>query len=480
MNRAILTSITLFLIGSVSAWGPLTHRYFCEEAVETIWGQRGIECLNVTKLKFCEVLEDKQRDACMINPVQSWDLPEVAFKDEELHQDYSRCPIIGHDREWICGDPADSFASDTAASWFERSKSSKSTCERVHKFCIGSHYLTDSQFSVHQTKYDNLRCMGELEEGVDERIYDKNWTVKKNCWFSHSEWRGGINRTVRYRQFFKVTHKTIENVLGNLISEGEAIASIPLVSTTTTTVKGAEIELVLFEEETTPNTTETAYDDVNEELNATLRGIMSLLGSMEKPPERKPRNQGDMGYMWWFIGFIFVLGTGITFYALVKVGIRKERHGVVRPTNMLKINGINEEVEDKLLNCGITSIPKLVETETKKLAKATGISEKRIELWKQAQLKMFDNYFRLNSLLKHEDLTKYQLKEVIGMKTRIGEIMQQYKDEEKLSDTQKEELRKMLWSLNPDEKVQIERLIRGEVVIEEDLAFRIWSQMQKS
>jgi hypothetical protein len=226
-----LLAALLVLSGVVSAWGPATQRFICDEAVEAVWGQATVaECLPKKSSKFleeyCEHLYSiKGADVYVRckNSYQRRDFVHPAnivdefFNDTEFWHDYSQCPIRpGPGRYLICGSKDDAPAPREAQRWFDIAGNESDTCTRVYDFCIGAAYYAKAGNPLNQIVGEEDDCYKKIVDGVEGAIISRKGSFRvseSKCEFKHSD----------YTQEIVVTDRRIKDIISSLVEIGEKI-----------------------------------------------------------------------------------------------------------------------------------------------------------------------------------------------------------------------------------------------------------------
>jgi len=112
----IVLLLVIFAAGYSSAWSAFTREYFCRKSVERVWGfEEMLGCIPYGE--YGRLVGDKIR---------------ILYPPEELGKDHTSCPIVrGDDSLWVCGNSSLNPTGNLAEIWFNKSRDSKTLCERV-------------------------------------------------------------------------------------------------------------------------------------------------------------------------------------------------------------------------------------------------------------------------------------------------------------------------------------------------------------
>jgi len=228
--------LCLFFSNQSAAWGSETHRYICEKAVEEIWSKDVADkCLLTEDLQLqrsiCDIIKEVKGEEnyrrCIEKTaqgefIQPFLIPDLIFNDNELHYDYSKCPISEHDRsrKWICNESGKNLAIEQAELWFNKAKGTYDNCTMVYEFCIASNYISDSYMPLYQTMHVEEEDKNALELRVDKAILsgDPLWGIDIMCDFQY--------RGMRSRQKFEIKIYDIEEIIGDLVDKGRKITEV--------------------------------------------------------------------------------------------------------------------------------------------------------------------------------------------------------------------------------------------------------------
>ena len=243
---AIGICIIIFLSATGSAWGPETHKYICEQAVENIWGKNiGEFCLTNPGIAFqgdfCDDIQNELTDeayqTCIAeeNIIDPSYMVESFFNDTENLYDYSKCPIPENEpnRKWIC-EHGNDITGVYASSWFNKAKGETDICSKLYKFCIGSNYFSNGYMPLYQTRYAGDQDTVLFEKNVDNMILggDSEWKISLFVNF--------YGAGSKYRQKISVDSTLIDQIIANLTDVGRTIVTVvpqttTITQTTTTT-----------------------------------------------------------------------------------------------------------------------------------------------------------------------------------------------------------------------------------------------------
>jgi|GEM_PF-1949838 len=231
-KKSLIILTILGLSIQAASWGPATHKYFCDNAVEQVWGAGVVkQCLPKKSSRFmddfCELVylmkdaqaykacRDSYKKKGFIHPAN---IPDELFNDSELFHDYSHCPVRpGPARYQLCGDREDAPAPSEAQRWFNKAKEQSDTCMRVYAFCIGSVYYSKGENPLNQIRGETQDCYDSIVGGIDDKISSglMYYRAGKRCEFENSD----------FEQEFSVSEKTIETILETLVKIGRNISS---------------------------------------------------------------------------------------------------------------------------------------------------------------------------------------------------------------------------------------------------------------
>lgn len=475
MNVWLAIVFLLIFTSSTVAWGPKTHEFFCKETVINVWGHETYSrCFErISRQQLCSAAGDQYMKTCFNNPVQPWVMPDYLFKDFELHEDYSNCPINkGYERNWICGNTSENYATRASEVWFSLAKNSSNLCQRVHRFCIGSNYFAKSFFPLHQTKHDPDKCRNSLKNNIDSFVENnsRNWSVREYCTFSTFEQRVGRSVRVTAHKTFIIDEEDVIDVLNNLSEKAWDIADDSFV-VESGFANESMISLIVVNI-TKDDVTADIVNDITNRINESVGGIIDIFSKINESILADSTDQSNKDYtlVKWFMGLMIVLGTLSIVYAILPK--RVLTHPITLP-NLNKIPDLNEDDKKRLTDAGIIRIEKFIEQDSKKISEVTDIEVDTIEGWKKIFKQSFDEYFNIDSKLTHDDLTKKQQKVIREIKMDINKTMRVFRNKKKLTEKQQKDLHHIMNPLADDEKKQIQRIIDGVLDIREDQAYRL-------
>lgn len=224
----------------VTAWGPVTQKYICSEAVGFVWGVEVVEeCLPVDDraflTEFCQsvynVMGEEYEEKCL-KAVEEGDVihPALAsynvFGDKNNHHDYSVCPVHkGSARDWVCGDGSRP-AYEMAHKWFAEAESASDKCMRVYQFCVAASYYSDAGSKLRQIRYVENDCVGSIEASIDRSIENglTDWSSNMLCRFDNGN-RGTNHRD--YQQRMGESSSTIYRIITELTQTGAKLREMP-------------------------------------------------------------------------------------------------------------------------------------------------------------------------------------------------------------------------------------------------------------
>ncbi|MBD3387349.1 MAG: hypothetical protein GF416_00180 [Candidatus Altiarchaeales archaeon] len=224
----------MLLAGSASAWGPLTQKHICHEAVKFVWGVEAVgECIplrdEISLQELCEsaysLMGEDIQEKCLKGLEEGVEFhPSTVsysiFEDEENHMDYFTCPIKkGSDRDWICGDKNDRPAYETSLKWFREAENAPDRCTRINYFCLAASYYADSENSLRAVKHVGNDCVETIEASIDRSIDNglSDWSANMLCRFDN-EMRGSTHRD--YDQRMGESSSTVNRIIANLTIRG--------------------------------------------------------------------------------------------------------------------------------------------------------------------------------------------------------------------------------------------------------------------
>ncbi|MFH0863411.1 MAG: hypothetical protein V1875_10360 [Candidatus Altiarchaeota archaeon] len=247
MRRILLALVSLLALSPAAcAWGPAANKLFCQAAVQDVWGQSALGCLD-NPAQYCQelglILNDSMRQQCQdayasgveIHPANA---PLTLFNDVENHYNYENCPLkwVREGNKWICsgqGNPA----REQAIFWFDASGKSDDVCRQVRLFCTGAFYYTSSFFPLHRVKYLEGCLNGPFDDLVDKALASGpgNWTVSEQCTFAYMKPLAGVSRLTTQHVTFVMTEADYSAVLSNLTVAAQYVRNPQLMPATTTT-----------------------------------------------------------------------------------------------------------------------------------------------------------------------------------------------------------------------------------------------------
>ncbi|MFH1721223.1 MAG: hypothetical protein ABH950_01315 [Candidatus Altiarchaeota archaeon] len=359
---ALLTVAMLFLLASqVSAWGPVTHRYLCENAAVEIWGQEDVDnCLSDEKEysdEFCDIVAGikgkKYGEDCMslkLGEIHPSSLPETFFDDLVEHMDYKDCPVKAKvASEWVCGDESYRPTLNLADEWFDSAAQTKDLCTRIQAFCVGANYYSDSFQSTHKVMYVSEECHEVVDRKSDEALLsgEEEWDLSSNCLLQKTVEKVGQRVPKSYRHRFTCSSLDVENALdgliekASLISKGEISATKSTPSTTiASTIEFAETTIVIVtpastvtpSSTTVPKTTITLEQKQAEEklekINESVQKVVKIIDESKKKEEERsnapPRRSNKLAVLV-FLSFIVLVALAIV--VIVQKHMKKVEKG---------------------------------------------------------------------------------------------------------------------------------------------------------
>ncbi|HHQ45231.1 MAG TPA: hypothetical protein ENN13_03735 [Candidatus Altiarchaeales archaeon] len=230
MKTAYTLLALTILSATTVAWGPVAHKYLCEEAVKNVWGGEAIEeCITNPPsdflLRLCEaareVSGDEYYETCKSTIFQNANVhpsmvPAEIFGDEILHKNYDSCPIKDPSKKtYYCGSRGDGKAPELAQKWFDQMDEAEGKCMRVWMFCVASHYYADAQSPLRQLDDSTIQndCVNVIEKQADRQIQNQGlagWSVGTTCEFSRGK------KFEDYKQRFGLSASTAQGILNLL------------------------------------------------------------------------------------------------------------------------------------------------------------------------------------------------------------------------------------------------------------------------
>ena len=225
-------AVILLLSFSASAWGPSTHQYICNQAVEQLWGPATVtQCLPRKSSKFmdefCErvyrmsdapTYRECRNSYKQRNFMHPANLPDDLLNDTANFHDYTRCPIRpGPSRYLLCGSKDDDAAPRQARRWFDAAEKESEACMRAYLFCVGSNYYAKAENPLNQMKGESQECYDAIVGGIEDRIIDgaAEYRATKRCEFEDSSYEHRIG----------VTEKLINDIIDDLVAVGSNFSS---------------------------------------------------------------------------------------------------------------------------------------------------------------------------------------------------------------------------------------------------------------
>ncbi len=201
----------LALASSASAWSDYADTYFCESAVNAVWGNAAGDCL-----KAFDVLD--------YDPMAVRGLKQGG-----------ECPIRDSGpAKYICVDSKD--AGDKADYWMGQAKASMALCERIRLFCVASYFIAQEHSPFARITGYGKECEDIADRRINQAIRGQQttWTASQECLFNYSIPLAGGKLEKTYVQNIAVEDTVVEGIVENLTAEAKGIKNRPYATTTTT------------------------------------------------------------------------------------------------------------------------------------------------------------------------------------------------------------------------------------------------------
>jgi hypothetical protein len=287
MRGFLVFFVVLFLAVSAQAFLPETHKFICEEASSRVFGVEALsQCFAgenpVEWDDFClDYMPSSEASLGCMNYSRVYHpsvLADNIFGDTSEHVDYSECPIKAQsDRKFLCGNASYAPAVSRALEWFEKAEASKTVCQRIYAYCVGSNYLSDGRLPTNEFigGFDT-ECAREIDEGVEKKITekDKDWEVNAQCSIEYGKKLAGQNLTSKVKQQFRVTNTGIEKIIEELTAYGLNVSATPYLTTSSTTSTTTSTSST----STTSTTTSTTLTKVvAEKRSGSVKSVLALV-----------------------------------------------------------------------------------------------------------------------------------------------------------------------------------------------------------
>lgn len=263
MGVRVFSFLALFLFSvPASAWGPVASQYVCEQAASSVWGEEAVrDCIPLSDLQVTVRVCDKAEEVLGVNASKACRqsigdgvfphpalLSSDVFEDDSNHFDYLKCPIReGGERDWICGDPKDRLAYETASMWLTMAEYAPDLCTRIAYFCVASSYYADTESSLHQVKFVSNDCRQNIEASIDRCLAggERDCSATQVCRFHNGE-RG--SSLLSHKQPMGESTTSLERAINWLQSEGRRLREAPYAPVAKATLLANSMDLALADD----------------------------------------------------------------------------------------------------------------------------------------------------------------------------------------------------------------------------------------
>jgi hypothetical protein len=239
-SKLIVFLVLLALASEVAAWSDYADTYFCDSAVDAVWGAGVVtQCLDAYKTTdqgtICALYGSKKAECSDLNEATSPALLPNLLGESELEQ-AGQCPMPrGVEADNLCAKKNDAL--DRAYYWLGEAAKADTTCGRVQMFCVAGNYLAQAYNPFNRVLFEDEECKSVVYRKVDFALASNQttWGANSVCVFNYNMPMGGGVIPKNYSTVVQFNERTLTGVVANLTAEARALKNKPFPKKPTTT-----------------------------------------------------------------------------------------------------------------------------------------------------------------------------------------------------------------------------------------------------